>query len=394
MHNNDVTNIDKVKELLDITEKLNHIKDLDSLLDNILHNARVFTNSDAGSIYLKDGNNLIFSYCQNDTIALQDKQHNRMIYSSFPVPIDKSSISGYVAATGKSLKIDDVYEINKDLPFSFNRNFDQLTGYKTQSMLTIPLKTSIEETIGVMQIINAKDEDDNKTVVPFTEDDNMFVSFFANNASVAIERAKMTREIILRMIKMAELRDPKETGAHVNRVGAYAIEIYQRYAENRGIDKNEIKKYKDTLRIAAMLHDVGKVAISDLILKKPAKLTDEEYDIMKTHTEYGALLFSDKVSDLDKISAEIAVSHHEKWDGTGYPKGLKGTDIPLGGRIVAIADVFDALISKRAYKEPWSEADVLNYMATQAGSQFDPELIEAFISIFGVISAIRNKYQE
>jgi len=243
-----------------------------------------------------------------------------------------------------------------------------------------------------MQIINAKDKDEQ--VIPFDENDKLFVSFFANNASIAIERAKMTREIILRMIRMAELRDPKETGHHVNRVGTYAIEIYQHYAEKKGFDKNEIKKYKDILRIAAMLHDVGKVAISDTILKKPGKLTDEEYNVMKTHTLSGEQLFDDKVSELDVISSEIAISHHEKWDGTGYPKGLKGEETSLGGRIVAIADVFDALISTRVYKDAWTEEDVLLYMKEQAGKQFDPELIDSFFSILDVINAIRNKYRE
>lgn len=390
--NNDVTSPDKVKELLTITERLNHIRDLDSLLDNILYNARIFTNADAGSIYLKDGDNLIFSYTQNETIAKKDKLHNRMIYSNFKVPINTSSISGYVAEKGEPLNISDVYDINDSLPFRFNKKFDDISGYRTESVLTVPLKTSREEIIGVMQIINAMDKD--KKVIAFNDDDQLFVSFFANNASIAIERAKMTREIILRMIRMAELRDPKETGNHVNRVGAYAIEIYQHYAEKKGIKTKDIKKFIDILRIAAMLHDVGKVAISDTILKKPGKLTEEEFEIMKTHTISGEELFRDKVSDLDGISSDIAVSHHEKWDGSGYPRGLKGEEIPLGGRIVAIADVFDALISSRVYKDAWTEEDVLKYMREQAGKQFDPELIDSFLSIIDVINAIRNKYKE
>ncbi len=390
--NNDIANIDKVTELLSITEKLNHIKDLDSLLDNILFNARLFTHADAGSIYLKDGENLIFSYTQNETVAKRDKSHNRMIYSSFKVPINTSSIAGYVGSTGEPLNIDDVYEIDASLPYQFNKKFDVISDYRTKSVLTIPLRTSRQEIIGVMQIINAKNK--KEQVIPFDENDKLFVSFFANNASIAIERAKMTREIILRMIRMAELRDPKETGHHVNRVGTYAIEIYQHYAEKKGFDKNDIKKYKDILRIAAMLHDVGKVAISDTILKKPGKLTDEEYNVMKTHTLSGEQLFDNKVSELDVISSEIAIGHHEKWDGTGYPKGLKGEETSLGGRIVAIADVFDALISTRVYKDAWTEEDVLLYMKEQAGKQFDPELIDSFFSILDVINAIRNKYRE
>ncbi|MCX8125488.1 MAG: HD domain-containing protein, partial [Spirochaetes bacterium] len=178
------------------------------------------------------------------------------------------------------------------------------------------LITSQQKIIGVIQIINAKTK--SGKIREFTEKDKIYVNFFANNASVAIEKAKMTRDIILRMIKMAELRDPKETGNHVNRVASYSIEIYEKWAKNKNIDWKEIKKVKDNLRIAAMLHDVGKVAISDTILKKPGKLDYNEYEIMKKHTIYGARLF-DGGSEWDSMAADVAINHHEKWDGTGYP---------------------------------------------------------------------------
>ncbi len=129
----------------------------------------------------------------------------------------------------------------------------------------------------------------------------------------------MMRAIMLRMIKMAELRDPKETGMHVNRVGAYSVELYERYALKRNIDKKEVQKNKDILRMSAMLHDVGKIGISDNILKKPAGLTAEEFAIMKTHTYIGAHLFHDKESEFDEMALTVALNHHEKWDGTGYP---------------------------------------------------------------------------
>ena len=219
----------KFKELLRITENLNHVKDMDSLLDNILYEARLFTKADSGSIYLVDGNKLKFSYVQNDTLAKIDETNNKYIYSIFEIPINDNSIAGYVALTGKSLIIDDVYKIPKKVPYSFNSYFDSMSSYKTKSMLTVPLITSRQNIIGVMQIINAKNSKGD--IIPFTEDDRMYVAFFSNNASVAIERAKMTREILLRMIKMAELRDPKETGNHVNRVASYSIEIYEKWAK-------------------------------------------------------------------------------------------------------------------------------------------------------------------
>ena len=223
-----------------------------------------------------------------------------------------------------------------------------------------------------------------------------------------IEKAKMTREIILRMIKIAELHDPEETGGHVNRVGAYAIEIYSAWALNNRVPENEIKKIRDILRIAAMLHDVGKVAISDLVLKKNGPLNNDEFKQMKGHVIMGARLFKDSTSDWDDMAAEIALNHHEKWDGTGYPgkitdifakgwhpgPGKKGLEIPLAARIVALADVYDALTSERIYKDCWPEEKVLQHIQMQKGKHFDPELVDIFFSIYDVIRAIKSKYSE
>jgi len=223
----------------------------------------------------------------------------------------------------------------------------------------------------------------------------------------------MTRAMILRMIRMAELRDPKETGAHVNRVAGFAVEIYDYWAFKQGIPEKEREKQKDLLKLAAMLHDVGKVAISDMILKKPARFTDEEYRIMQTHTIAGAQLFDDPQSDFDGIAAEVALTHHENWDGTGYPgyidpcsgeilqkdkygkpKLRKKDEIPLWGRIVAIADVYDALICRRVYKEPWDEGRVYDELRSQSGKKFDPEIVDIFFEILPRIKQIRRRYPD
>ncbi len=383
---------DKVHELLRISDELNHINDIDSLLDTILDEARRLTKADAGSIFLLEDKMLNFSYVQNDTLRKKDFLNNKQIYSNFSIPVDEKSIAGYVAFRGKSLTIADVHQLNDSVSYAFNSSFDKIAGYRTSSMLTIPLNTTRGEVIGVMQIINAKDQNNN--IIPFTEAAESYINFFAGNAASAIEKAQMTREMILRMIKMAELRDPKETGAHVNRVGAYSIEIFQRWADKQGLQFKEIKKYKDILRIAAMLHDVGKVAISDIILKKPARLDENEFKVMKTHAYQGAQLFKGNVSNLDTLCYEIAYTHHERWDGTGYPRRLKGEAIPLAGRIVALADVYDALISARVYKPAWKEEDVLALLKEEAGKHFDPELVSIFLSIYDVIQAIRQKFPD
>jgi response regulator RpfG family c-di-GMP phosphodiesterase len=257
-----------------------------------------------------------------------------------------------------------------------------------------------------MQIINPLNYD--RQAAAFTPGDLLLLNHFAHNAAVAIERAMMTREIILRMIRMCELRDPKETGVHANRVGAYAAEVYHQWSLQQGIADDDIKRNKDLLRIAAMLHDLGKVAISDLILQKPAKLDSEEFRIMQYHTIHGARLFQNQESDLDVLSAAIALNHHEKWDGTGYPgkiddlyqdqlplgPGKQGEEIPLAARIVALADVYDALVTRRVYKGPWSDQLALDYIKDQSGKHFDPAVVDAFLAIYDVIAAIRDKYQE
>ena len=394
----------RVIDILTITEDISHIKDIDSLLDRVLFEARQFCHAEAGSLYLIRGGHLSFEHVQNEALQKKDPTANRHIYRKQILPVDATSLAGYVAQTKRPLQVEDVYRLDGNRPFTFNRDFDRRADYRTQSMLTCPLVTSRDRVIGVLQIINARNRQDE--VVPFTPEHRLTVLHFAHQAAVAIEKAIMTREMILRMIKMAELRDPYETGAHVNRVGAFSIEIYHRWAQNRGIPDTEIKRYKDPLRIAAMLHDIGKIGVSDLILKKDSPLSEVEYRRMKMHTTYGARLFEDTTSDWEDMAAQVALNHHEKWDGSGYPghlpssggrrrsphTGKRGEEIPLPARIVALADVYDALVSKRSYKDPWSETRILDHLRRESGRHFDPDIVAAFVAITDVIQAIREKY--
>ncbi|BDQ34213.1 HD domain-containing phosphohydrolase [Pseudodesulfovibrio portus] len=399
---------DAVLAILKTSEEVNQLKDVDSILDKILFESRQFSGADAGSIFLVEDDRLIFSYVQNDTLFKKETA-NAALYQNFGIPISEQSIVGYVAKTRQSLAIDDAYELDATLPFSFNKSFDEKSGFRTTSMLTIPLIAQESRLVGVMQLINAKN--DMGKVVPFSHEARTYIPLFCNNASVAIERGIMNRELILRMMQMAELRDPSETGAHVQRVGAYCAEIYGTWAARRKHSAKEIKRVRDNLRLAAMLHDVGKVGISDNILKKPAKLTDEEYDTMKWHTIYGARLFKNQTSELDHMAMEIALCHHEKWEGRGYPSISKkdvwagddihlggmprnGADIPLAARICAVADVYDALASPRSYKDPFPDEKCLGILESDAGTHFDPEVVEIFLEIFDVIKAIRDKWTE
>lgn len=401
----------KLRDIISLDSELNKIQDVDILLERILLEARRVVRADAGSIYIKRDDRLVINYAQNDTKQAELPPGQKLIYSVFTVPIASNTISGYCAYTGEIVNIPDAYSISEDAPYGYNPKFDRLSGYRTTSVLCIPLRTNSGDILGVIQLINKMEPDG--TVSPFNSDDELVTMHFATNATVAIQRAQMTRAILLRMIRMAELRDPKETGPHVNRVAGYSIEIYERWAHNKGFPQHQIQQARDNLRMAAMLHDVGKVSISDTILKKPARFTDEEYEIMKTHTVNGARLFLDKQSEFDEIAGQVALSHHENWDGTGYPghvdpetgkplettkdgkaRGKKGEEIPIFGRIVSLADVYDALSSKRIYKAAWSEEDVLAEIRKMSGTKFDPDLVDVFFDVLPSLKQISDKYAD
>ena len=404
---------DKLDTIATLGIDLSRVHDLDMLMERILSEARHFVNADAGSIYIREKELLHFTYTQNDTLQQRLADGEKLIYSTFHMPINEESIAGYVAATGKPLNLPDVYSIDSACPYHFSKEFDKKSRYTTRSVLTIPMENHNEDIIGILQIINAEDADRN--VIAFSQSDEKMMLHFASIAAVALERAQMTRAILLRMIRMAEMRDPKETGAHVNRVGGYAIELYEKWARMRNLSQKEIDKRRDILRMAAMLHDVGKIAISDLILKKPSRFNEEEYEIMKQHTVMGARLFAERQSDFDEAAAQVALNHHERWDGGGYPghvdietgKALKGyvdgngrsigkkaEEIPIYGRIVALADVYDALSSVRVYKEAWDESQVLSKIEEESGNHFDPELVEIFFSSLDILRAVQQRYRD
>jgi HD-GYP domain-containing protein (c-di-GMP phosphodiesterase class II) len=407
-----------VSYLIEIDSKLNQIQDLDILLERVLFEARNVVHADAGSIYVKEMveeegqkvERLAIKYSQNDTTQKQLPPGQKLIYSFFTVPINDKTISGYCALTQQLVNVPDAYNLPEGVPYSFGKHFDLISGYKTTSMLAVPLKSAEGKLLGVIQVINSKDKDGN--TVPFSTNDEGIISHFAANATLALEKAQIMRTMILRMIKMAELRDPKETGTHVNRVAGYTAELYERWA-NRRPWLTAGDREKDNIKIASMLHDVGKVAISDTILKKPARFTPEEYAVMQTHTVTGSAIFNNPQSPLDEMSRDIALTHHENWDGTGYPGwvdpvsgtpvktgedgkvlGKKGEEIPIEGQIVSLADVFDALCSKRAYKEPWTEENVLEEIRRLSGTKFNPELVDIFFEILPNIKNVQNRYPE
>lgn len=193
------------------------------------------------------------------------------------------------------------------------------------------------------------------------------------------------QETLLRLGKAGEYRD-EDTGNHVLRMASYARQI----AEELGLSDREC----EDIEFAAPMHDIGKIGIPDDILLKPGKLDDSEWDVMMQHTVIGHAILSNSQSRYIQLGSIIALNHHEKFDGGGYPKGLKGRDIPLVARIVAVADVFDALVSDRPYKKPWTQQQALDYLKQQSGKHFDPECIDAFFSRLQQIEQIQKNLKD
>ncbi|MCX6986103.1 MAG: response regulator, partial [Lentisphaerae bacterium] len=202
------------------------------------------------------------------------------------------------------------------------------------------------------------------------------------NAWARIKAAAL--DTIYRLSRASEYKD-EDTGAHIRRMSHYAAAV----ARRMGLDESAV----ETILYAAPMHDLGKIGIPDMIMMKPAKLDPAEWEIMKQHTVIGANILKGSDAEFIRLGETIAQCHHEKWDGSGYPNSLKGREIPVAGRISAIADVFDALTSKRPYKEPFSVKKSLAIIRKGRGSHFDSDVVDVFFAIQGEILAIKKQYE-
>ncbi|MBN2467336.1 MAG: HD domain-containing protein [Deltaproteobacteria bacterium] len=192
-------------------------------------------------------------------------------------------------------------------------------------------------------------------------------------------------DTVFLLSKAAEFRD-EETGEHIKRIGHYSVAI----ARVMGLTSTEL----DTILYASQMHDIGKIGIPDYILFKPGKHTPEEWEVMKSHTLIGGKILSGSDEPLLGTSREIALTHHERWDGNGYPYRLKGTDIPIMGRITSLADVFDALTNRRPYKPAFSNSKSFEIIGEGVGTQFDPHVCEAFFSVQTEILEIQKRFRD
>lgn len=381
----------------DVLEELSRYKEESVLLDRILYKAREVSGAEAGTIYLIEGNELVFAYAQNDALA-DPSSPNLTPYQDQRLPLSTRSLAGYVAISGEPLDIADAYAIPDNVPYRFDASFDRRMGYRTVSLLVIPLKNHLGVLLGVLQLINRR-APGTQAVEPFNETMHTHLDTLIREASHYLTISKEVQERIRSLAFLSVLRDPKETGPHTERVGALAAELYHLYAlQNETESPEKIRHYKGLIRLAAKLHDIGKIGIPDGILKAPRNLEPHEYAEMKQHTVYGGDVFKDDHNEISRMANVIALHHHQWWDGNGYPaidgSTLAGTDIPLCARITAIADAYDAIVSKRCYKDERPSEEAYAKLMEKKGTQFDPELLDIFLSMKETVAVIYKRFAE
>ena len=337
--------------ILDVTRRLMTITDLDALLHDMAEATKQLLDADRATIFIVDRErNEIWS-----RVALGMGGEIRQ-----PVGV---GIAGTVAATGETINIADAYEDPR-----FNPEPDRRSGYRTKSLLTFPMTGQNGRVIGVFQVVNKK------TREHFTGEDEETLASLGASAAVAVENVRLIAEqrrlwesLIETLAATIDARD-QQTAGHSQRVTRYA-EVIGRAMGLAGI---ELEK----LRAAALLHDYGKIAVRDKFLTKPGKLDEAEFAYMKAHAEktgefLAYLVFPHDMRDVPIIASQ----HHERMDGKGYPRGLPAERILLGARIVAAADVFDALTAPRYYKPAYTVEKTLELMDGMAGDHLDPEVV-------------------
>lgn len=301
----------------------------------------------------------------------------------------QAGLAGHCVTTGKAIFIDDAYrnEEFKEVLENGAIAMDRKTGYRTKSLMVIPFRNNDGEITGVYQAINKLTDEEH-----FSKKDMDYLTLAASYAGKALESALLSHEIeetqkelIFTIGKIGESRS-KETGNHVKRVAEYSYIL----ALGLGLPQKEA----ELLKIASPMHDIGKVAIPDEVLNKPGKLSEAEFDLMKTHAAIGYGLLNKSNREILKAAAIVAHQHHERWNGQGYPQGLKGEDIHIFGRITALADVFDALGSDRVYKKAWPLEPIIALIREERGHHFDPQVVDVFLSELPKLLEIRKQYSD
>jgi response regulator RpfG family c-di-GMP phosphodiesterase len=345
---------DKISILVNFGYQIWQQTRLAPLLDLLAEEVRQILTADRCSIFLYDKS-------KNE---LWSQVAHGMGKQTLRFPLDHGII-GKVASTMETVNVKDTSSSEY-----FNPTEDLKSGYHTQTILAMPLKDQKKELVGVFEVLNKKEG-------VFDQNDEGILAMLCSIAASAIENAQLTESIrkshletILRLAMAAEARDQEDLKGHLRRMSRYSAYI----AEGMGLPQEEV----EAIQYASPLHDIGKIAIPDRVLRKPARLTEEETKEMHEHTVLGAKILENAESHILQIAYNVAYAHHERYDGKGYPRQLAGEDIPLEARIVALADVFDALTSKRVYKPGWSLEETLTYIRSESGKHFDPRVVQAF----------------
>jgi len=373
--------------VLEVGVNLSVVKDQRAMLDMILTQARKLSSAEAGTLYVRRGESLSFVAVQNDKA---DPVELAVLLAGKELPLDGDSLAAFAAVSGQIHNIADTYRIPEGAPYRINRDFDAATGYQAESMQAIPLMCPDGKCVGVLELINHLDSEGK--VGPFPEDDSVAEASLASMAAVTIRNSLLQEQLkasqldcIIRLSVAAEFRDD-DSAEHIMRISRTSCLI----AETMGLDADQI----ELIRHASPMHDIGKIGIPDAILRKPGPLTFEERNIVEKHTLIGADILKDPPNPLIEMARDIALTHHERWDGKGYPNGISGEQIPLCGRIVSLADVFDALVSKRCYKEAFALEIALEIMRFEDGKHFDPAVASAFFSILPNLLKFYGDLQE
>lgn len=386
----------QLEMLLGVCASLNQTRPVEQLLDDLLHELRRLVNAEAGAVYIADAERLKFVCAQNDArpdlvqCGKTSLAHKNSILKEVSVPLDAPTLGCYVTRTGEALNIPDVYNLPPVAPYRFDPTIDTKTGYRCQSMLVIPLVVGGSKPIGAIQAINHKLQTGGIGAFPGSTMEMAkglasMATMLLKNAQLRAQIHKLHLDTIFRLATAAEFRDT-DTGAHIRRVSMYCETI----ARAMGLPQAQCHE----ILFAAPMHDVGKLGVPDAILTKPGPLTPEERTTMQQHTLMGSKILSGSDNEVLRCAEQIAIAHHEKWDGTGYPNGLKGPDIPLVGRICAVADVFDALTSKRAYKPPFPLEKAFEIIRKDAGTHFDHDVVAAFERERETVESIYLAYKE
>ncbi|MCF7822412.1 MAG: HD domain-containing protein [Mariprofundaceae bacterium] len=375
-----------LEKLINAVINLESERDISLFLDKLLSYARNIVGASAGSLYLidADAKRLQIEVCQNDEIDINtffEVTHTK----ESGIPLNSESIAGYSAISGEVVHVPDVDHIDVQLPYRFSSKIDKGSGFTSRSILAVPIRHPRDGIMGTLELFNPSAGAFEDWNIGILRNFSVLAAVTLSNIRLYDSLKGSYLETVFKLGVASEFKDG-DTYDHIHRIG-YMVKIV---AYHMGFSAEE----RELLFHASSMHDIGKIGIPDSVLKKKETLNDEEWEIMRRHSEMGAKMLENTDSEILQLSEKIAMSHHEKWNGKGYPEGLVGDQIPKAAQIVAIADVFDALVHARVYKSAWKVQKALDFIQSQRGEHFSPEVTDAFFNGIEEILEVQKKFGE